>query len=236
MPMARMRMLKSLLFGKTQKRKGPYTADRMTIGQRRLVEYSLGRLRATSLLCLAALGGCGDPDPRNIRGAIEAAMADIAADEGEQLYLHIDERARHALGGIVVARHKAKKVIESSYPPSERAAALSALGDGAIARNAAALFAMRCPRACMKEMERNLGAPAEQKFEGNDVIVRTVRGTTTELHLGSDTWYGVVWHTAELMAERDRAARELTQIEENAALYRKQRGLQAASKHSATLD
>ena len=205
----------------------------MTTRHRQQNEYSLGRLGATSLLCLATLSSCTESDPRNIRGAIEAAMADIAAGEGEQLYLHIDERARHALGGIIVARHKAKQLIEDDYPASERASALAALGDGAIAKNAATLFAMRCKQKCMKEMERNLGAPIEQKVDGSDVLIRTARGTSATLHLGGDTWYGLVWHTDELMAERDRAARELEQIAENAALYRRQRSLENARMRSA---
>jgi len=219
-------MLKSLLFDGTQNRKGPYTGDSMATMRRQPVNYSLGWLRASSLLCIAATVACGEPDPRSIRGAIEAAMADIEDGDGEALYRHLDERARHALGGIIVARHKAKEVIERDYPPADRSAALAALGDGALAGNAASLFARRCPRACMHEIERQLGAPSEEKKVGQDVVVRTAQGATVTLHLGGDTWYGFVWHTEELMAERDRASRELVQIEENASLYRRQRSLQ----------
>ena len=234
MPTARIRIEKSLLIGKTLNRKGPYTADLMATTQKRTINYSLGWARASSLLLFAVTIGCGQPDPRSVRGAIEAALADIAANDPEALYLHIDERARHALGGIIVARHKARDLIDRDYPQSERTAALEALGDAVAAKNAAALFAMRCSKACMKQIEADLAAPVQQEELGDEIIVHTSRGTRVRLHLGGDTWYGLVWHTQELMAERDHASRELQQVEQNAALYRKQRSLQTSASNPAT--
>lgn len=188
---------------------------------KRQSKYSPGPLRYTSLLCLFVVAACYDPDPRNVRGALAGAAQAVEADDAIQLYRFVDQRARHALGGIIHARHAAKALIEADYPAALRPKALADLGDGATAQDANALFAMRCQQPCLQKLRRTLGAPATQAVDGDTVVVETTRGTSVRLFLGSDTWYGLVLNTDQWVAERDQASRELKQIEENAALYRK---------------
>ena len=193
-------------------------------------KYSPGRLRYTSLFFVMILQACFNPDPRTVTGLIEAAAGAVEDQDAEQLFRYLDERARHALWGIVRARQAAKHLIDTDYPPAERAAALSALGDGARVDTGADLFARRCASECMRAIGAQLGAPTQVTFAGDVTHVTTVRGTALELRTPQgEGWYGFIWHSAALARERDRAFRELKQIEENAVLYKRKRELAAPS-------
>jgi hypothetical protein len=119
--------------------------------------------------------------------------------------------------------------VRTDYPEPERATALRALGDGADAKDAADLFAKRCPSACLSELAARLGAPVGQVTRGDELEVRTAAGATLRMYRGQDGLWGVVWHTDGLSEERTRAWRELVQIEENAAVYRRRRALETGA-------
>jgi hypothetical protein len=181
----------------------------------------------------ALLGlGCFDADPRDVRGALDAAARAIEADDGEALYRVIDQRSRHALEAIVKQRQAAAALIRAYYPAAEQAQALHALGDAAEARSGAALFAGRCARPCRARFAKALGAPVSQQREGPELVVTTAQGEHVRLYHGSDTWYGLVWNIEALDRERTRAAQELLQIEDNASVYRKRRSLERTASGS----
>lgn len=187
-------------------------------------KYSAVGLAYTSLV-LGALHGCFDADPRSIDGALDATARAIEADDGERLYRTLDQRSRHALESIVADRSRARGLIERYYPPDEQQTALAALGDAAQIRTAAQLFARRCASQCRRDLAQKLGASVEKKLQGEVWKVKTSRGHTLDMYAGSDGWYGFVWRTQELAAERTRAAQERKQIEANAEVYRRRDAL-----------
>lgn len=198
----------------------------------RLIPYvpRFSRRASVALLALAcAATGCADaPDPRTVRGAIAAAAAAIEERDPARLFRLVDQRARHAMASIVTDRQEAKRLIAAQYPEEERAAALTALGDAANASSATELFALRCGEPCMTGLGAQLGAPQAEERTGDEVVVTTARGGTLHMHAGKDGHFGLVWNTPELVAERDRASRELLQIKENAAVYERRRTLEQA--------
>ena len=183
-----------------------------------------GRERMRQGLPLAALlvftCACGE-DPRTVEGALGKAATALARRDARALFRVVDQRARHALAAVVQARREAATLIRESYPPEERPRALAALGDALAASDAADLFAARCPTACLDDLAGQVGAPAEVRSLGAVSVVRTTRGAELELYRGTDTWYGIEWHTEELMRERDRAAAELELVQKNAETYRR---------------
>lgn len=202
----------------------------------RVSHYSFFRSFCSSVLVVGlpfvcALG-CGDSsaNPRSVRGALSAAASAIESQDALRLFRVIDQRARFAMASIVDSRKQAKQLIEADYPQNERAAALASLGDAAQANDAAALFALRCTGPCMQGLGAKIGAPSAEQRSGNEVEVRTARGVTLHMHAGKDGAFGLVWNTTELSDERDRAARELQQIRENAEVYRRRRALDAAGE------
>ena len=184
----------------------------------------------TISLCLAfgtACGIGGTPDPRELEGAIGYLAVALERDDPAMLFRAVDARARHAMISIVADRARAAELIASDYPEDARDAALAELGDAATVSEASDLFALRCASACRSELSASLGAPTEQRREGDELVVTTARGGTLRFHKpdGADAWFGWVWETEALDAERDRANRDLRQIEENAATYRRRREL-----------
>jgi hypothetical protein len=175
------------------------------------------------------LPGCFEPDQRTVRGALDAAARACEANDARALFSVVDRRGRDALFSIAHRRRLAAALVRTDYPEPERATALRALGDGADAKDAADLFAKRCPSACLSELAARLGAPVGQVTRGDELEVRTAAGATLRMYRGQDGLWGVVWHTDGLSEERTRAWRELVQIEENAAVYRRRRALETGA-------
>lgn len=180
------------------------------------------------LIALPLLG-CGRPDTREPRGALAVAAQAIEAGDGRRLFLVIDQRSQFAMAAIQKARSQAAALIRADYPAELQAAALAQLGDAAVATDVADLFVRRCPRSCQHEIGALLGAPVHEKVvsgeAGPELEIDTATGTRVRLYKGKDGRYGLVFRRSELSDERDRAARELEQIEHNAAVYRKRKAL-----------
>lgn len=180
----------------------------------------------TGIAAITASGACApDPDPRQIEGAIAAAVQHVEARDSARLFRLVDQRARHAMASIQRDRAEAAQLVRTSYPPAARDETLRTLGDAARATSAADLFARRCDEACLTELGAVLRAPAHVERAGNDATISTVHGDTLPMHLGNDGWWGIVWHTAELEAERDHAAGDLEQVRANAQIYERRRAL-----------
>lgn len=179
-------------------------------------EYSSLLSVAASLVFVSA---CFTPDPQTVDGAL--AYAARAAEQGDtvRLFRILDQEARHALDATLKQRQQAAAIIRDTYPADEREPALRELGDAVDAESTEALFAKRCDSSCIDWFSRNVGAPAAQSTKGDVTSVRTIRDTDIRLRHGSDGWYGIIWRTDELAAERERAARDLAQVQENARVY-----------------
>lgn len=178
--------------------------------------YSVVFSAIASLVCASA---CFSPDPRTADGALEYLA--LAANEGDKfkLFRGQDQVARHALDATFKMRHETARIISDTYPASAVPAALAELGDALNVESTLELFFRRCDAACLEWFSRNLGAAAEQQATGALVVIRTINDTKLTLRKGTDGWYGVVWRTDEWVAERDRAARDLAQVQENARVY-----------------
>jgi hypothetical protein len=173
-------------------------------------------------LCLfiSSAVACGPgSDPRTIDGALGKVAFAVARRDHESLFRVIDQRARHALSSIVKSRHEAARVIERSYPAEQRAEALAKLGDARTAKDAADLFRVRCPEACLRDLADRVGAVVSIEAKGDEQLVKTTRGTELRMFRGKDGWYGVVWNTQALVRERERAAAETDLVRANAQTF-----------------
>lgn len=177
---------------------------------------------------LSLLASCsGTPDPRTVEGTLGYMAQAVETGDARMLFRVVDARARHAMISTVSDRRAAAELVRRTYPADQQAAALAALGDAAEARDAADLFARRCGPACMQGIGAMVGPPASVRTEGQETFVRTSKGTEIVLFRKNEgDWYGFVWRTAELAAERDRANRDLHVIQENAATYERRRQLE----------
>jgi hypothetical protein len=181
-----------------------------------------------AIVGISGLSACSGPDRHTVRGALDAAARAVEAGDSRALFWVIDQRGRSAMAAIVKSRRRAARAIRADYPPAEREAMLAPIADAADAADPEALFARRCAAACRAELATQLGAPVSEAQRDGDVEVQTSRGGRLRLHRGEDGAWGIVWNTAALSDERLRAARELLQIEANAAVYRRRRALEQA--------
>jgi len=169
----------------------------------------------------------GTPDPRGVGGALKYAAQAVEKRDARKLFRVIDERARHAMCSIVDDRKQAARLVDKSYPEDERAQALASLGEAAEAKDAAGLFAARCGERCLERFGSRIGAPESTTEDGDELVVQTARGTEVRLYRsGPGKWWGIVWHTDELDAERDKANQDLRAIERNAGIYERRRKLE----------
>ena len=180
------------------------------------------------LVCplLIILGCSGSSDYDSVRGCLAASADALEARDPARVFEALDERSRFAMAAIVKARVAARALILADYPASERPKALSALGDAAEVETPVELFHKRCDATCMQRLADLVGAPKSEVAAGAEVVVTTVRGNTLHMHAGRNGRYGIVWNTQPLSDERAQASRELVQIRENAAVYRRRRDLE----------
>jgi hypothetical protein len=186
-----------------------------------------GQLLASGLFAVG-LGSCS-PDLHEVEGALGVLAQACAGNDARALYPAIDERARHALDAIAGARAAARTLIDESYPPEARSAALAQLGDAAAVRDGAALFAARCGADCLAALCAGVGAPVSSQFDAGLLQVKTVRGGQYVLFRAPDGRYGLVFHAEALGRERARAFAELSVIKTNAKVYREQKSLEQKS-------
>lgn len=190
-------------------------------------EYSVFFL-VCPLLAVSACSCSDQAQRQSIRGALAVSAEALESNDAARFFNVLDERSRFALAATVKERSEAKELIGRDYPEGEKAQALAALGDAGEVQTPAELFARRCDAACLRGFRELIGAPATQRADGDEVVVTTTRGTTLHMHAGTDGTYGLVWKPRELSEERARAARELKQIRENSAVYRKKRELEGS--------
>lgn len=181
-------------------------------------------MAAWGAFILTCVSACG-PNLRDERGALAAAADAVAQRDSAALFRVLDQRARFSLDAIVTARRAARQIVEQSYPASEVAAAVAALGDAAAVENGAALFGERCGEPCLSAIGEGIAAPRTVALEGALARITTVRGDTVLLYHADDGSFGLVWHSDELMREKSRAFAELALIKRNAAVYAQKRAL-----------
>lgn len=184
---------------------------------------SLARL-ALGVCVLCAVSCESQPDPRELRGFVNYALRAIEADDTEALFRVIDSRSRAAMFSIVSDRQAARALIETHYPEDEKAAALRAIAptEADLADTPEAYFAARCDSACRNGFRENLGAPTEERAiegSGETLEVTTTRGTIMVHRQESGHWWGLVWELDALDAARNRASRDLRQIETNVTTF-----------------
>ena len=179
------------------------------------------------IACVLFFGCESHPDPHGVRGVLAFASHALQTDDPVALFSVIDERARHAIISIVADRAQSQALIDADYPQDDQRAAASAWQDDDLS-GPAAFFARRCDEGCRQTLGENLGAPTEESEDGPEHVVVTTRGSVRLYRANPSSWWGIVWRVEVLDQERNRASRDLRQIEQNAEVYRRRRQLEGA--------
>ena len=174
------------------------------------------------LLAGAALAIAHRPFPAETtpEGAYSRIALAVADGHPRDAFAYLETEAQWASYSIRDARRKASERVAASYPPAEKAATLAPWAAEASAPDGAdvfALYALR--RGWVDRLERDLSGAAHVDVQGDRATVVTARGTRYSFRRRENGIWGLTLFTADLVAEAERATRDLAIVEAAAKDY-----------------
>jgi len=153
-------------------------------------------------------------------GAYARIALAIADRRPRDMFAYLETEAQWAAYSIREARKAACERVRASYPAGERERLLDAWREEAEADDGPDLFALLALRKrWIARLERDLSGTAHVEVEGDRATVVTARGTRYPFRRRENGIWGLTVFTAELQAEAERAARDLAEVQRDAADY-----------------
>jgi hypothetical protein len=154
----------------------------------------------------------------------EGAYARIAFSVAERrprdAFAYLETEAQWASYTIRDARRRASDRVAATYPLDERQRMLGAWAAEASAADGADVFALYAGRrGWVERLERDLSGVAHVEIQGDRATVLTARGTRYPFRRRENGIWGLTIFTAELLAEAERATRDLALVESAAKDY-----------------
>lgn len=197
----------------------------MTISRRGL---AFG-LVATALVSGASYAAFHRPFPsdRLPEGAYVRIARSVTLDDPRDFFAYLETEAQWACYTLKEVRTKARGHVRASYPEAERAELLAAYAPFADAPDGSDVFVhLYRSRQWAKRLRKDLSGVARVEFDpkGERASVVTVRGTRWPFRKRDNGIWGLTIFTAELVAEAEKATRDLAVVEAAAADYERVRG------------
>lgn len=153
------------------------------------------------------------PSDRTPEGAYMRIAKAVAADDPRAFFAYLETEAQWASFTIRDARAKASARIRESYPEPQRAQMLEQYRAHASAPDGADLFAIVYKeRGWARRLRRDMSGVATVEVEGDRASVVTVQGTRWPFRRRDNGIYGLTVFTAELVAEAEKATRDLAVV------------------------
>ena len=185
--------------------------------RRRIVIAALGVL-AIGALVLALYRPY--PSDRTPEGAYMRVARAVSEDHIENAFAYLEEDARWAAYTIRDDRAKAYARVEQAYPEPERAKMLAQWNADAQSKDGADVFVrMAHEHGFMRRLRKDMSGAVTTERNGDRATIVTVRGTRYSFRRRDNGIWGLTMFTAEMMAEKERAARDLAIVEAAADDY-----------------
>jgi len=137
----------------------------------------------------------------------------VSEDRVTEIFPYLETDAQWASYTIRDMRAKACTRIRASYPEPERSRMLSAYDAEANAPDGADVFALLArQRGWLARLRKDLSGVVRTEVDGERASVVTARGTRYPFHRRDNGIWGLTIFTAELVAESERAARDLAVV------------------------
>lgn len=151
----------------------------------------------------------------------EGAYLRIAKSIGEgdvrSIFPYLETDAQWAAYSIFELRKKACAIIDAHYPVEARPSAGPFCQALASSSTAEEWFVVLCHRRdWIKRLQHDLSGVQRVEFQGDSAIVLTVRGSRYPFRKRDNGMWGITLFTSELIAEREKAARDEQLIESTA--------------------
>jgi hypothetical protein len=160
------------------------------------------------------------PSDRTPEGAYLRIAQAVDEDRVRDMFSYLETDAQWASFTIKDQRAKACARIRASYPTGQGedlVAAYSPLAELADGADVFALFARQ--KGWLAQLRRDLSAVSAVEVQGERASVVTVRGTRYAFRLRDNGIWGLTLFTGSLVAEAERASRDLSVVEAAAADY-----------------
>jgi hypothetical protein len=154
----------------------------------------------------------------------EGAYMRIAksVDDGHvrEIFAYLETDAEWAAYSVKDARALAFRLVQESYPEPQRSELMAAYEPLAKAPDGADVFALFAEqKGWAAHLRRDLSGVASVEIEGERASVVTARGTRYAFRRRENGIWGLTMFTAQLLAESERAARDLAMVKGAAEDY-----------------
>jgi len=178
---------------------------------RRAAILVIGALAAAALLF--AFLRTPFPSDTTPEGAYMRLARAVSADDPRAFFAYLETEAQWASFTIRDMRAKASARIRESYPEPQRAQMLEQYRAHASAGDGAELFAVVYKeRGWSRRLRRDMSGVASVEVQGDRASVVTVQGTRWPFRRRDNGIYGLTVFTAELVAEAEKATRDLAVV------------------------
>ncbi len=178
------------------------------------------------------------PDTTPAGAYLRIALAMSKQDERE-MFAYLETDAQWSCFSIRDMRREAASLALAHYPKPEGENLAASIREEASAADGPDIFAIMAKRkGFAARLRRDLSGVASVEIDGDRASVVTARGTRYPFRRRENGIWGLTAFTAELVAERERAARDLAVVRAAAADYARAAtaGGQPSSVGSPSLD
>jgi hypothetical protein len=162
------------------------------------------------------------PSDRTPEGAYMRIARGVTRDDPKSFFAYLETEAQWACYTIRDFRRKARDRVAASYPEPERSKLLETYGPYADCPDGSDVFAILYrTRGWARRLRKDLSGAARVDIDpgGERASVVTVRGTRWPFRKRDNGIWGLTIFTAELVAESEKASRDLAVVESAASDY-----------------
>ena len=160
------------------------------------------------------------PSDHTAEGAYVRLARSVADDDPRGFFAYLEQEAQWACFTLRDTRARATKRIRESYPEPRRSEMLRQYEALASAPDGSDVFAMLYrERGWSRRLRKDMSGVAAVEYDGERASVVTVMGTRYPFRRRDNGIWGLTIFTAELLAEAEKATRDLAVVEAAAADY-----------------
>lgn len=165
------------------------------------------------------------PSDRTPQGAYMRIARSVGEDDPRAFFAYLETEAQWACFTIHDMRAKASRRVDGSYPEPQRTEMLAQYKDMADAVDGSYVFALLYrERGWARRLRRDLSGVAKIDTEGERASVVTAQGTRYPFRRRDNGIWGLTIFTAELLADAEKATRDLAVVTAAADDYDRARG------------
>lgn len=153
------------------------------------------------------------PSDQTPEGAYVRIAQAVATDEPKEFFAYLEQEAQWACYTTRDMRAKAAARVEKSYPEPQRSELLAKYHKVARAPDGSDVFAMAyVERGWAKRLRKDMSGAVRTDIQGDRASVVTARGTRWPFRKRDNGIWGITVFTAELVADAEKATRDLAVV------------------------